>query len=79
MSADSSIVLAVRVPIALARQVHADAGADRGPLLAEHLRNRLRQSVGVSIDFAAGYEEGKMQGWADANESFRKALKGARA
>ena len=76
---NNSLVLAVRVPRHLADKVHNKAAASRGPELAEFLRNLIRQGVGVPLDFQAGFEEGKMQGWAEANENFRAALRGTRA
>ncbi len=78
-STDVSRALAVRVPVGLAEELFRVAGADSGPQLAEFLRNTLRGAAGHPLDFDAGYEEGKMQGWADANRQFRAALKGVRA
>ena len=76
---DNSVVLAVRVPLSAAAKVYDQAGAERGSALAEYLRSLIRRGVGIPLDFQAGYEEGKMQGWAEANANFRAALKGTRA
>ena len=73
--ANVSRVLAVRVPNDL-----ADAALDRcggQENLAEWLRNMIRQACRVPLNFEAGYEEGKMKGWADASARFRDAMKGA--
>ena len=82
------MTLAVRVPIALARDLYNAAGlelsfdaknkpASGGSRLAEHLRNVLRTSLGIPLDYDAGFEEGKAAGWADAQARLRNALKGA--
>lgn len=67
----------MRLPNKLAVALFQAAGADRGPAFAEHVRNVIRRSVGVPLGFEAGYEEGKMQGWAEANQRLRDAMKGA--
>lgn len=69
--------MCVRLPNKVAAALFQAAGADGGPVFAEHVRNVIRRSVGVPLDFQAGYEEGKMQGWAEANQRMRDALKGA--
>jgi len=84
---DESTVLAVRTPIDLAAEVYAAAGlemaytetgkvAPGGAPLAEHIRNVLRASVRRKLTYEVGYEEGKMQGWADAQARLRSAMKG---
>jgi hypothetical protein len=75
--ADSSDVIAVRVPNDLLHRIHNAAGAAGGPELAEWHRNVLRRAVGVKLTYDVGYEEGKMAGWADAQARLREALKGA--
>jgi len=75
----NSQVVCVRMPRMLAEQVFQSAGADRGSELAEFLRNLLRRSVGVPLDFEAGYSEGKAQGWHEAQESFKDAMRGVKA
>lgn len=76
-SRDASVPLCVRVPKALADRIFAAAGAEKGSELAEYLRNALRKVTGTKLDFAAGYEEGKAKGWAEANQRFREAMKGS--
>lgn len=73
--ANVSKVLAVRVPNALAAAALDRCGGQEN--LAEWLRNMIRQACHVPLDFKAGYEEGKMQGWAESNARFRDAMKGA--
>jgi hypothetical protein len=65
----------VRVPHALAAMVFRSAGADGGSALSEYLRNIIRHAQRVPLDFDAGYEEGKMKGWTEANDRFKTALK----
>lgn len=76
-SADSSIVIATRFPHVLAENVFENAGARSGSQLAEWIRNVMRRAVRVPLDYDAGYEEGKAAGWANAQERFRAAIKGA--
>jgi len=73
-SADSSQTVCVRLPHALAGAVFRAAGADGGSSLAEYMRNVFRVAVRVPLDYDAGYEEGKAQGWTEANDRFKKAL-----
>lgn len=68
--------MAVRVPNDLRDRIHHSAGAVAGPQLAEWFRNVLRRAVGIPLDFKAGYEEGKMQGWAESQTQMRSALSG---
>jgi hypothetical protein len=71
-----SKAVAVRLPLELLGRMHAAAGADSGSQLAEWMRNVIRRAVHVPLDYKAGYEEGKMQGWAEAQGSMKTALKG---
>ena len=73
---NESTALAVRVPNPLLARIHHAAGATSGSQLAEWHRNVLRRSVGVPLDYDAGYEEGKAQGWAEAQERMTTALRG---
>ncbi len=73
---EHSTAVAVRVPNQLLALMQQAAGAERGPQMAEWLRNVFRRAVRVPLDYEAGYEEGKMQGWADAQGGMRTALKG---
>jgi len=73
---EQSTAIAVRVPNQLHALMQEAAGAEKGPQMAEWLRNVLRRAVHIPLDYAAGYEEGKMQGWADAQGSMKVALKG---
>lgn len=73
---NESTALAVRVPDALLARIHRAAGATGGSQLAEWHRNVLRRSVGVPLDYDAGYEEGKAQGWAEAQARMTTALRG---
>ena len=63
--------------------IEAKAGGPEG--LPEFLRRALHATAFGKLDFAlgaaqaAGYEEGKRQGWAHANTVFRKALQQAAA
>lgn len=70
-------VLCVRVPTHVAEDALRRCGGKGN--LAEWLRAVIRHACTVPLDFQAGYEEGKMQGWADASAKFREAMKGARA
>jgi hypothetical protein len=75
-----STVLSVRLPKALADDVYTAAGSRKGSALAEWLRLAVMQALrggsplGRGAATAAGYEEGKRQGWAHANAIFRDAL-----
>jgi hypothetical protein len=72
MSANRSTPRAVRLPESLDDAVMAACGGQDG--FAEWARNVFRRAVGHPLNVDAGYEEGKMRGWADANEAFRKAI-----
>jgi hypothetical protein len=74
---DESTALAVRVPDDLLHRIHMASGATHGPPLAEWCRNVFRRAVGVPLDYAAGYEEGKAAGWTEAQARLRAAIKGA--
>jgi hypothetical protein len=86
-SRDSSIIVATRTPLAIAQRLYTDAGLQLlftedgkpvpgGSQLAEHVRNVFRHSLGIPLDKKAGYEEGKMQGWAESQTQMRSALSG---
>lgn len=74
---ENSTVVAIRVPKSLHELMVDRAGGPEA--LTEWHRNVLRAACRVPLDFRAGYEEGKMQGWAEASAKFREAMKGARA
>lgn len=74
---NESTAIAVRVPDPLLARIHEAAGATGGSQLAEWHRNVLRHAVGIPLDIEAGYEEGKMQGWAESQERMLTALKGS--
>lgn len=82
-NARDSRVLAVRVPNEVADALEAKAGGPEG--LPEFLRRALHAAalgkLGWALDpaQAAGYDEGKRQGWAHANRVFREALQKAAA
>jgi hypothetical protein len=75
-----SVVLGFRIPLTVAEDIYRAAGADKGSALAEWLRLAVQQALhrgmplGRGGALAAGYEEGKRQGWAHANTIFREAL-----
>ena len=75
---EKSTVLAVRVPNEVAEALLTAAGSEDA--LPEYLRHVLHAAAFGKLDFAlgpvqaAGYNEGKRQGWAHANAVFRKAL-----
>lgn len=72
---DNSAPVAVRLPLELREAaLHAAGGQEH---LAEWLRNVVRRALGRPLDYQAGYQEGKMQGWSEASQRFREALKGA--
>jgi hypothetical protein len=77
--------LSVRVPDAVAEAVYTAAGSQDGSALAEWLRLAVMQALrggsplGRGAATAAGYEEGKRQGWAAGNAALREALKAAYA
>ena len=71
--ARDSAPLAVRVPNDLVNAIYnACGGPERFP---EWARNVFRRAVGVPLDTKAGYAEGYMSGWREANEKFKAALK----
>jgi hypothetical protein len=72
MSANRSTARAVRLPETLDDAVMSACGGQAG--FAEWARNVFRRAVGIPLNTEAGYEEGKMRGWAEANEAFRKAI-----
>jgi hypothetical protein len=72
MSRGRSTPRAVRLPEALDDAVMAACGGPEE--FSEWARNVFRRAVGVPLNREAGYEEGKMKGWADANAQFRKAI-----
>ena len=86
-SRDSSLIIATRTPIELAGRLYSGAGLELqfdernrplpgGSQLAEYVRNLFRRQVGVPIDHAAGYEEGRMQAWAEVQGQMRSSLSG---
>ena len=71
----TSTAVAVRVPNDLLELVHAQCGGQKG--LAEWLRNTMRHACSVPVDREAGYQEGFMAGWAEANRKFKAGMRAA--
>jgi len=72
MSRGVSTPRAVRLPADLDDAVMNTCG---GPgEFAEWARNVFRRAVGRKLDFTAGYQEGRMKGWAEASAEFKAAI-----
>lgn len=72
-----STPICVRLPNDVATALFNAAGATGGSQLAEYHRNLIRRQLKIPLDYKAGYEEGKAQGWTEASERLREALKGS--
>jgi hypothetical protein len=69
----NTVVLGLRVPIATAEAIYAAAGGKER--FTEWASRAFQQHLtGLPLGIAAGFEEGKRQGWAHANKVFREAL-----
>jgi hypothetical protein len=78
MSRGVSTPRAVRLPDDLDTAVIAACGGDPKDF-GEWARNVFRRAVGRPLNYEAGYQEGKMKGWSEANEKFRAAVLKAKA
>ncbi len=80
MARDDTVVLSIRVKAPLAEALHARAGGKEHftewlhALLATAAAGRAPGAGALQMQ---GYEAGKRQGWARANQVFREALQRA--